>query len=312
MGNIKLPTFSRWGKKIYARKRGILIALLLWICFLAYRESVRRYFSVPLSCDQPCPAMSGCEPLSLTLEIAPSKLKLGESPNLWYRAKLTNRTCMHLSVINAEGFVDSSDLRNVGPHAGLWLSVIGPDGKEVTRNPKPGPDGGIAWSYEGSKGVDVSTLGVIHPYQPNFVAIDRLRALKKLSDSYFADLEPGESFVTIEPVVRPYRIVATSFRTDDGGFADGFGKVAVENPPNFPIPPKEFNVLDRYVFSRPGRYRVRAGYRTGLLSSKVYPHWEKHPLWMDFSGVGLDSKDWHVENQKVEVVADEVIVEVVR
>ncbi|MBI2789408.1 MAG: hypothetical protein HYX59_12055 [Elusimicrobia bacterium] len=123
---------------------------------------------------------------------------------------------------------------------------------------------------------------MVYPYQPDDEKIARLYKSGKLSEWSFVQLSPGESFGTITSVLRPYRIVATSVRTDDGGVADGIARVPVENPPAFPAPPDGFIHLDRYKFDRPGRYSIRARYSDEITLHPVYTRWDNRARWLRF------------------------------
>jgi hypothetical protein len=306
----KLPTFHKWGKKLLEYRRAIFIALLV----LGGREVaciyLKQYYAVILPCDQPCQDAVSCDPLEFAFEVAPTKIKLGQPYYLWYRAKLKNRSCRRLEGIYVDGLVDSKELRK--SNMGLWVAAAGPDGREVERLPIPGPDGGISWNYGNAKGIAISTEGVIYPYQPNFEFIGKLRASKKL-DGDFVDLEPGETFETITPVLRPYRIVATSFRTEDGGIGDGYRWVKVENPPKFPTPPEGFNFLDRYAFARPGRYTIKAGFVDKLHVYRVFSRWENRPRWIKWLFWDTyPAQKWESEERDVNMVAPPATVEVSR
>lgn len=308
-----LPTFRKWGAQLLARRRAIIIAMLILAVHYAGTFYLKRYYAVLVPCDQPCQDGISCEPLEFTFEVMPPKLKSGEPHYLWYRARIKNRSCRELAPISVDGFLIPDELGKTARN--LWITVNGPDGREIDRLPAPGPDGGIAWNYGDSKGVSISTEGIIYPYQPDYEKIIRLYKTGKLNEPRFIYLKPGESFETITSVLRPYRVVATSVRTEDGGLADGYGRVRVENPPAFPAPPDGFIHLDRYRFNRPGRYTISAGFTDKLDVDPIFARWENRSRWLDFFfwptfPSSLDTPN--SQRREVNLVAPPVILEVVK
>lgn len=306
----ELPTFRKWGKKLLVWRRAIIIALLMLGIHRVGTNYFKQYYAVIVPCDQPCQDAISCDPLEFTFEITPTKIKLGQPYYLWYRARIKNRTCRKLSPIAVDGFLDSKDLRKIASH--LWVTVTGPDGREVERLPVPRPDGGISWDYGSTRGVDISTEGTIHPYQPNFEQIRRLRKSAKLKEPGYVALMPGEAFETITPTLRPYRIVATSFRTEDGGIADGYRWVQAANPPKFPTPPEGFNILDRYTFTRPGRYAINAGYRDTMAIYPIFARWENRFRWLDLFFWPTYPSNWDSTKRDVDLSAPPVVIEISR
>lgn len=272
--------------------------------------SLEQYFSVIQPCDQPCQDVANCDPLEFTFEVAPAKIKMGRPYFLWYRARLKNRTCRLLEAVSVDGFLDSKELSKEASH--LWVSVSGPDGRLVDRLPIPGPDGGISWDYGSTKGVSISTKGTIYPYQPNFKVIDQLRNSKKLREFGSIGLAPGETFETITPILRPYRIVAWSIQGEDGGFGDGYRWVPVENPPRFPMPPERFNFLDRYTFKRPGRYTISAGFVDEVYIYPIYSRWDKLSPWLQSLLRSAHPETWKPKARKVNLAASPAFIEVSR
>lgn len=271
MTKTKLPTFRKWAGKFAGRSRAILAAVLVAACFAIAHESLRRYFAAPLACDQPCPDGVGCDPLSLNVEVKPTRIKVGAPHALWYRAELKNRSCRRLSGLNVGAFVDSKEL--LGKTGGLWVTVIGPDGREIERLPLPQPDGGIAWDYGSKQGHKIVPGGTIHPYRKDQAVYQEALRSGKLDANWHTALYPGESFTTIPAKLRPYRIVATS-SSKYGGISDGIAWVDADDAPSFPAPPEGFQTFDRYAFKRPGRYSFKFGYVAEPNFMTVHPHWE--------------------------------------
>lgn len=309
----ELPTFRRWGKKLLEWRRAITIAVLVLGVHYAGTYYLKRYYAGIVPCDQPCQDGISCDPLELTFEVKPTRLRMGEPHYLWYRARITNRSCRRISPIAVDEFLDSTKLGDDAMFFGV--AVTGPDGRKVERLPVPGPDGGIAWNYGESDGVSISTEGTIYPYQPDYEKILRLYKTGKVDELDFVELKPGESFETITSVLRPYRIVATSVRTDDGGVAHGYGRVRAEDSPAFPEPPESFIYLDRYKFNRPGRYSIQARYSQEITLYPVYTRWINRARWLDF--LFWPTHPFSLESlvsqqREVNLAAEPVIVEVYR
>lgn len=298
------------GVKIIARKRAIVIVLLILGVKHFGTNYLKEYYAVIQPCDQPCQDAISCDPIEFTFEASPAKIRLGQPYYLWYRAQVKNRSCREVTILSVNGFLDSKELRKIG--SDLWVTVTGPDGREIERLPVPRPDGGISWDYAGAKGVEISTEGTIHPYQPNFGLIDHLRDSGKLKEPGYVNLNPGETFGTITPVLRPYRIVATSMRTEDGGIADGYRWVQVENPPKFPTPPEGFNILDRYKLTRPGRYSITGGFRGKIVIYPIFSRWEKRVAWLDLFFWGTYPSRLDTRDREVNLIAPPVTIEVSR
>lgn len=310
MKSEQLPTLRKWGTTILARKRAIFIIFLILGAHCAIRAYLKDYYAVILPCDQPCQDGMNCDPLELNFEITPTQIKLSQPSMLWYRARITNRTCRRISPVSVDGFLESTELSENG--SALWVAVKDSAGREIERLPIGRPDGGISWDYGINKGVDASTTGAIYPYQPNSEVITSLREAGRLKDSGFVRLNPGESFETVTPVLRPYRILATSSRTEDGGIADGYRRVLVENPPEFPQPPAGFMLLDRYKFTRPGRYFITAGFKARVNLYPVYKRWENSSHWPDLIFWGTYPSSLGSKALEVNLVSPPAVIEVVR
>jgi hypothetical protein len=304
----KLPTFRTWGKKLLEWKRAIVIALLILSIHRIAAHYLKQYYAAVLTCDQPCQDALSCDPLEFTFEIKPTNSKLGTPSYLWYHAALKNRSCRRLRSVYVKEFLDSSELRK--SVMGLWVTVTGPNGREIERLPAPGPDGGIAWDYGSSRGVQTSTKGTIHPYHPDFARILQLLDSPMFGGSYFISLMPGETFGTIPPVLQPYRLVATSSRSEDGGIGDGTARAPVENPPKFQVPPNGFNLLDRYALKHPGRYTINAGFLGELAVYPDFPRWHTRAPWIDWIFPGITPVTWVSEKHQVNLISPPVYIEV--
>lgn len=271
MTKTKLPTFSKWAAKLVELRRAIFAALFVTACLAIAHESLRRYFAAPLACDQPCPEGVDCDPLSLSVEVKPVRIKAGTPHALWYRAELKNRSCRRLSVLNAQAFVDSKEL--FWKTSGLWVAVTGPDGREFKQLDLPQPDGGAMWDFGPAKGQSIFPSGTIHPYRKDQAVYQEAIRSGKLDENWYLNLDPGESFATIPSKFRPYRILATS-SSRGGGFSHGYTWVDADDAPSFPAPPEGFQAFDRYAFKRPGRYSFKFGYDAEPAFETVNPNWE--------------------------------------
>lgn len=312
MTTTKLPTLYKWASELLAHRRAILIALLFFGAFMIIRKNLKRYFAVVLSCDQPCQDAVSCDPLELTFEVIPQKISVAQPQPLWYRAQLKNRSCRILRELYVKEFLDSTRLKQ--STMGLWVTVTDQAGQEVERRPIPGPDGGIAWHYGASQGTNVSTQGIIYPYQPDYGLIEELRLSKKMGDTDFIALDPGESFASIPFRLRPYRILAASVKIGDG-IGDGTAKIAVKNPPDFPQPPEGYSLLDGYALKRLGHYRVTAGFEAEVRILPVYSRWASAPRWLRpfLRQIGLQPELYRKsDRRKVSIVAPSIPLEVIR
>ncbi|UPT74256.1 MAG: hypothetical protein M0D55_00335 [Elusimicrobiota bacterium] len=286
---------------------GIGTALLAAMILLV---ALGKYAAYVPSCDMPCPDPLACAPLALSLKVSPEKLKKGEV--LWHRIEIQNQSCRILGAVQGGGFVESTDLAR--RDLGLWLSIVGPDGKELKRLPRHPADGGAAWNLGGEKGRVQFQSGTIHPYRFNRASYKTLLASKILDDNWFLTLKPGHSFSTIPSEVRPYRIV-TAVSDLDGGSAHGYGYADVENPPFFPLPPEGFRETDRFDLSKPGRYSIRAGFNGRPSFKRLYPHWEAFPVGikklLHATRLAPDSQ-WVINELKVSIETPPVEIEVVK
>lgn len=306
-----VPTFRKWSKIVRAYGGYILAALCLIGGFAIVREKANGYVSIVPPCDQPCQDATSCDPLDFSFEVVPQRIKASQKNSLWYRARITNRSCRRLEGIYVKEFLDS---KNLTPSVmGLWVAVSGQMNRPIDREDPPGPDGGIAWNYAGNQGVNVSTQGTIYPYQPNFELIDQLYRSKRIDEFSFANLRPGDSFASVPFRLRPYRIVATSVNSD-AGITDGTARVNVNDPPSFPLPPEGFSLLDRYSFKQPGTYEIKAGYRANLRILPIFQHWERAPSWLKPILWKLGVKPPHIgkpNEREVNLVAPPITITVI-
>jgi len=310
MKSDNLPTFKKWGAKMLAWKRAIIITLLIVGAHSVVRNYLKEYYAVILPCDQSCQDGINCAPLEFSFEVVPMTIKLSQPSMLWYRARIKNRSCRQIAPVSVDEFLRSTELLEIASN--LWVTVKDSAGREIERLPLPFPDGGISWDYGSAKGADVSTTGTIYPYQPNFEAIKRLRDSGKLKGSGYVSLDPGEAFETITSVLRPYRILTTSSRTEDGGIMHGYRWMDVENPPKFPTPPEGFIFLDRYKFNRPGRYSITAGYRRKVSVYPVFKRWEDSSHWLDLISWGTYPSSLNSTEHEVNLVSPPVFIQVIR
>lgn len=308
----RLPTILYWGDNLLKRKRGITIAFALFCGIMIIRESMMRYYDVIPPCDQPCQDAVNCDPLQFSFEVRQSRIKSRQPQDLWFRAEIKNRSCRRLESIYVKEFLNPTDLNK--STAGLWVSVTGPDGKELPRRPVPAPGGGMPWDNGSARRAQTSTQGTIYPYQPDMDIVKKIRLSKKMEDLDFIALDPGESFVTVPFRLQPYRKSVVSIKTGDA-VGDGIAKVPVKDPPPFPQPPDGFSLLDRYVFPNPGLYQVTSGFIGRLQLYSIYGRWEQTPGWLRsiFWEIGIHPKDeWQHQKREVSLVAPPVTIEAVK
>lgn len=300
---MQLPTFRRWGTAILRYKVLIAISIVLWLSRGAVSGHLAKYYAIPLSaeCHSDCPEGAGCDPLVFKFEIAPKKISLSKHERLWYRASIKNRTCEELAIVPMRGFVNDSEVQWGND---LWIQIAGHDGGVIRRDSVQA-DGGIAWDHGSEAGLAVSTAGVIHPYRTDLEEVRRRLAGASLNEEYFGKLSPGEEFSTVGMILRPYRVVATSVYTD-GGLGHGYRYVDVKNPPEYAPPPNGFNELSRFRIDRPGKYRIRAGYKARPRAYPIYERWHNRPwivsaIFRDAAPDMPDGRDIQIDLKATEI-----------
>lgn len=294
----------------YHRNR-ILIAIAAAVfCGAIMVALLSSYAAYSPACNQPCSDPRKCTPLALSLKVSPERLKRGEI--LWHRIEIRNQSCMILGTIQGNGFVETNDLQR--RDLGLWISITGPDGKELKRQPPYSADGGARWNLGGERGKAQFDTGTIHPYRFNRAEYEKFLASKTLDDNWFLDLNPGQSFSTIPSEVHPYRIV-TTISDHEGGVVHGYGYADVENPPSYPLPPVGFRELDLFDLTKPGHYSIKAGFNGRPSYRKYFPHWDAlpRPITRLLYALGLaPDHRWVIEELKVSVETKPVEFEVVQ
>lgn len=309
MMTAEMPTLKEW-KARKGRKRRLAGALLAFVVVYALLcAALKPYFAAPNDCGQPCPEGRGCSPLGFTFQALPARKIPGISEGIWYKAEITNRSCLELWRVHIDSFY-SSDANLSYKGLGIWIKVFDHNGKEIPRSIRQTPDGGMAWDFGSAKGSQAFQKGTIHPYQNDRKYVGRLLAEGWKTEDGATTIMPGKSFGTVPSVVAPYRVVSTSVKLPDGGIADGTGLMDVENPAAYPAPPQGFRWLEGYSL-HPGRYTVRSGFSSSFLASPIHPRWERMPNWLKFALEPARPRAI-IEQPEVDLTASDVMIEVTK
>lgn len=255
----------------------------------AAAPAVKSYLSYQATCSQPCPEGLGCQPLALTLELARPLAKLGRPYPLWYKVKLVNQSCFKINV-NGAGFF-------MGGFSTLSLAVIDPQGNPVKE--EYFRDSSQTKAREPFKMAPYGVaFGSVSPYLRDMTEFNRLRALKRVDEHGFIELEPGETLATQSLVLAPHREAMIEQFYPDGRRGTATTRVSVPTPSWVETPLPGFDGLDNYVFHRPGRYSIFATYSGKPYGVRELPRLKALPrIFVRFLG-------WIEDYLEIEVVPE--------
>lgn len=276
------------GIEISGRLRRLAIASAILLAYVAGSVIYCRWaLTKRAACSQPCQelglqvAVPGkhkdspsiyrplCDPLRLDLELYRPVARLNTRYALWYRLRLTNGSCYELSRLDAEDFIaswETSEMFNrKWGRSGLTIHIWGPDGSEVS----PG------------------RFNPTHRYLYTFYreAYHRLQHSAHLTPDWSFGLNPGESIESVPSVLDPVEEVpAVDLKTG----VHGYGYSPVAAPKDAETPPTGFKILDGFVLSRPGKYRIQAAYEGDVDAQAIFPYSGREPDWVAWPMVALE------------------------
>ncbi|MBI5883452.1 MAG: hypothetical protein HZB91_10165 [Elusimicrobia bacterium] len=236
---------------------------------------ILSYLSKRAACSQPCAEPTGCQPVSLELELARPWAKARTPYALWYRMRLLNQSCFPI-LVQADCFYDEES-----PGQGLdarqfSLTVRDSKGKDFVSEHYRA-DGYRADGTLDDVSKPYGTLAAdVIPYQMDRTVRNRLLDEGRINGMGFITLAPGEFIVTQPAVLDPYSEVQHEVRFSDGGFGTSAGRFPAPAPLGAETPPPGFRVLN-YYFPKPGRYTIVATYRDEELVSYDFPRYRRLP-----------------------------------
>lgn len=278
MMTAEMTTFKEWKTKKTRNKRFIIAACAIVGGYALLCAALKPYFASTPDCGQPCPEGKGCEPLGYSFDAKAAPKIPGVPGGIWYKAALTNRSCLKVYHLSVSSVYDSD--RMTDGKFEFWMRLEDSKGKTVRRQPNRTPDGGMAWDFGKAKGSESFATGTVHPYYLDTRKLGEMMDEGRLEDGR-TTLLPGESIATIPSVLSPYKLIAKASSLPGGGIADGIGPMPIENSKAFPTPPVGFSWLEGYDLP-PGRYTVRNGYTGGYLTQTSNPRWDRIPSWLKF------------------------------
>lgn len=274
---------------------GFLKALLLAACAAAAgyhlgRSALRWALHAPVRCDQPCTAdKPDCAPISVDFSLKETRVRAGEVPRMWSRVVVTNRTCGEVS-LHLDFFYDG---HAYGHHrrAGIPLSmgsliyqILDSEGR--VQEPVDAYWTGVRWVALGQmrarpspsvlvvsdpQGRDDTFERAIQYFKPGereevpiryirpyFVDSQAQKRLQDKSDRGIIRLAPGESVATVQTVYWPHQRRTIEVEVPGIGPGSASGAFPVEVRERIaPDPPEGYQLFNNFVFTRPGRYRIR-------------------------------------------------------
>lgn len=205
-----------------------------------------------------------CQPLRLQLELHRPQARRNTRFALWHRMKLTNDSCYKLTRVDFGDFMDTWEsleaVRSIPDDKGVVFHIWGPDGKEVPP-------------------MEFYQLGYPHTY---VYGLDSTSSewlkVERDQGAYGPDgLGPGEAIATIPTVLRPRREVpAVNIETG----MHGFGTVEVAPPKDAEKPPTGFKVLDSFVLTKPGEYKIQVVFDSTVTAEAICPYGNSLPDWL--------------------------------
>jgi hypothetical protein len=226
----------------------------------------------------------GCPFVTLKLELARPVARRNTPYALWHRVTLRNNSCFELGSTWAHDFLLNMDeweyTRQVGlPMQTLGFRVWGPDGREVPRLLSQADDADRirrGWDEKSPPPRVPAPKRTMFLYD---IDPDYKRWFKDTGidgDWFLGDLLPGKAIYTVPSVLHP------KSRT-------GWLTMREPAPPGAETPPPGFKILDWFIFTQPGTYRIQAVFeKSDLGVSTIRPHRSKVPLWLYHVMAALD------------------------
>jgi len=251
-------------------KRKILIGAGSFGLALVLLAGAVALYHRPGPCTLPCEELGkepvpgrdklfapACDPIKLTLELEKPEAKIKDRYSLWHRVTIKNDCCRKIET-QLPFFLGV-------PWAGdLYFRVWGPDGKEIA------PD---AW---------YPYVGSVIPYQVDYM---RNKEFFDGQEGDYYTMSPAEEITANPAVLKPYLMVDTDSIEDlmkkhpEPEYRAGFEKSLREreriiakkmkelDPRD---PPEGYRPLERFVFEKPGRFRIQAVFSMrGLISPPI-------------------------------------------
>lgn len=254
----------------------VITSALILACVVAAREAL--FYSPP--CRPPCHrldalpetehyattmATTAYSPIQLTLKIAEPKAPLGTRYTLSYIASIRN-DCDERLLLQTDFFRNDGYLAaNYKFHEDFYFAVADPDGRPVEPLIPPG-------------GQEPALYGINET-----IARDRFPGA--VEDLFATKLDPGAEWISVPSVVHPTQESMASGWDKDGGWTGSVRRpIHVEG---VPAPPQGYHVLDRYVFTRAGRYSIQLRFDEKVTAYPDYPIAERLP-----PGVVNFLRDW--------------------
>lgn len=278
---------------------GFALVVVLFSVHASLRWTIGRYTTILAACDQPCKSSDpSCSRMELSLELKDARARAGKIPRIWYRASVTNPSCDSYEVkadfFNRGKFSEIDQYERTNFHFRVWNDkgleletplgyfTDGPGGFHVTSSIKP------AASYEvlvvdgsnqdpgaferllryrdtnapADKDADASLAGV-EPYAVDDESYPEI--FEKMSDTDSISLEAGRTIPSKPTKYWPNRMEVFQVNTDQHA-GSGVGRFPVKLKQRIaPEPPPGFRLLDRLVFFRPGRYKIRLAYKQKVI-----------------------------------------------
>lgn len=207
----------------------------------------------------PCAPQDG-DLIKLNLSLAEPTAKAGKRYSLWAKVVLTNVSCHDLSVVDAEPFFSSKDRTR------LSFVVRDAAGAEVP--------------LAGAPGSSQTEYGRVIPYSDDMTTFNQMRADPdlRMDDYGFVTLKPGKSLATSASTLDPHEELGWGPAPGPPGFFSHGMQVRTASAIGIRPPPAGFRSLDRFVFTKPGRYTIRAVYdHPELIASPRYPYASRVP-----------------------------------
>lgn len=247
-------------------RRALMFLGVLLFLGIAGSRWLPSFLAQTPPCSQSCRDWTQCCPLELALSIKPIRGRAGTELRLWYKAEITNSSCLLLD-FNAKPFMEEE----ASPYRRQFLLRLKAprDVKPREFTPLPAKIGGV-------------TL-----YRPDEQAQRALMRTGKLDEDWRARLRPGETISTVPDVLSPYRESLVDVRTEDGGRGTAPARASAPVPAGAEPAPAGYRALmiPSQMLAYPGTYELSIVARSlGAFGEPILPRWQtlerRLPVWL--------------------------------
>lgn len=224
------------------------VAAAVLLTFVGLLLAAHWAVSQKAVCALPCRDLSRCQPLELSLELAAPAAPMNKRYTLWYRATVKNVSCFV-----TESITLGSLMRGTGY---LKLRIWDPTGALVEPIGEPG------WGNR-------TEFGDVFPFADTPPRPGPGVSVREDPGYTWLRLIPGGTVSTGQSELHPHRLsLGPAQDGPNRGTAEYVSPAKTDARPG----PAGYLVLNEYLFTRPGTYRIQAIFEESCYFSPIYPY----------------------------------------